>query len=256
MMLALGARVVAAEPAADIAAFLNESVTLNCFAEGGRAVVVNAFVDADPTASGMRPMIKSYRAGIKPKSIILPPAKVVTADWMLLEALRQPEDVRAPMEFDLVKLDADGPEGAWLERIEELVSQGLLRVKTCVVECNGCDGELLHKLQSVHGYHIYHLDMHVDRRFLNSKGIDIYSHFKPDPRLPHFVEELYGIRAMRHLYRYRQNMTLEEWNSRPARLVRVAAPQYLLTHEPLVEYRKEHWYSTRKPSQERLAAGL
>lgn len=30
-------------------------------------------------------------------------------------------------------------------------------------------------LQSVHGYTIYLLDMHIDRRFIDARGIDVYA---------------------------------------------------------------------------------
>ena len=182
--------------------------------------------------------------------------------------------------LDFIKADADGPEGTWLARIAELIEGGRLSVPTIVIECNGCQPRTLFKLQVCYhfgtvlrllpnagpdtephmlcpspqrdlGYHVYLMDMHIDQRFLNAKGIDVYGHFASRP-LPEFVEERYSIRLLRHVYYLADNMTLAQWSSasytgwrRP--LTRKLNNQYILTREQLLEPRREHHENRDSP---------
>ena len=54
------------------------------------------------------------------------------------------------------------------------------------------------------------------------------------------VEELYSIRLMRHLYRWRDNTTPAEARSGIAFHTAYNPAQLLLTREPLLETRREH----------------
>ena len=51
-----------------------------------------------------------------------------------------------------------------VRRVEQLLTAGSLLVKSMIVEGHGCSAAELHRLQQVHGYEVYLLDMHVDRR--------------------------------------------------------------------------------------------
>eukprot|EP00908_Phaeocystis_cordata_P000571 Transcript_10636.p1 GENE.Transcript_10636~~Transcript_10636.p1 ORF type:complete len:405 (-),score=5.26 Transcript_10636:214-1368(-) len=255
-MLALGASVVSAEAQADLVNAVNETIELNCWRDRGK--VLFAFVEADPAANGMRTMHKGYRAGLKPKRIVLPPVPAWPIDKILLGAASERHDSRRGglPTLQLLKMDADGPEGSWLERIDALLAQGLMRIETMVVECSGCKPQTLHRLQKVHGYQIFQLDMHIDQRFLDARGIDVYSGFRPAlSAQPDFVDERYSVRLMRHLYHFRQNMTLQEWVSIPKGLVRMKHPQYLLTLLELVEPHREHPLARKPPSLERKTSG-
>ena len=136
-----------------------------------------------------------------------------------------------PIEYELVKLDADGPEGAWLHRIEALIYARRLRVRTLVVECNNCEPRVLHSLQYRHGYDTYLLDADIYQHFFTSKGIDVYSHFS-DAGEPDFLESYYGVRFMRHVYAVRP-MTLHQWKYAKMRLGKTV--NFLFTHEALLE---------------------
>lgn len=187
--------------------------------------------------------IGSYRAGGTPPDLLLPEVSTVHLDNIFFAG-----GVNAS--YDLVKIDVDGLEGAWLAHIEKLLSSKLLHVRTFIVECHQCAPSLLHRMQHHHGYGVYALDMHIDQRFLNSRGIDVYSHFK-ELRLPTYVDEMFSIRLMRHLYSYRQNMTFQDWQH-GQRLVRMYCNQYIFTKEHLLEPRWEHPDAVKKPSKARL----
>ena len=173
MMLSLGAHVTSVEAQPDLAAALNESVQLNCWS--WRANVHNAYVIAERPEMINRSALERqfWRAGNEFRS-----GNTGVPLVMIDELLCGRRAMIA--EWTLIKLDADGPEGSWLERIEQLLGLGRVRVRTIVVECNGCDAELMHRMQSVHGYDIYQLDMHIDKRFLDAKGHDVYSRYKKD----------------------------------------------------------------------------
>ena len=49
--------------------------------------------------------------------------------------------------YELIKIDVDGPEGAWLGHIERLLTTRKLRVNTMIVECHQCLSTTLHRLQ-------------------------------------------------------------------------------------------------------------
>ena len=69
----------------------------------------------------------------------------------------------------------------------------------------------MYDMQHVYSYDVYLLDTHVDRRFLDARGWDVYSDYKRDEGLPSYMEELFSIRLMRHLYHFHPNMSQIEW---------------------------------------------
>ena len=70
----------------------------------------------------------------------------------------------------------------------------------------------------------------------------------PAQPLPWFVEEVFSIRMMRHLYYFRRNMTAADWEVGHTALTHrysnygnfKPASQYVLTQEVLLEPRYEH----------------
>lgn len=255
-MLALGAHVTALEPQRDLARGVQDTAALNCAAD--RLTLINAFVRPDPDAAGSSAIGSQWRAGGPPKGYGFQAGSVPNVPL---------DQVAVGAEFDLVKIDTDGPDGALLGRFESLLSAKKTKVSTFVVECHNCSDALMWRLQNVHKYTVCLLDMHIDRRFIDAGGVDAYQraprrdagsaspeHPAPQPPLPPFVAELYSIRLMKHLYAFRPGMSLEDWRQASG-LTRAFENQYLLTREPLLERRFEHPWAAAHPSPNRIAAG-
>ena len=108
------------------------------------------------------------------------PARVdgVALETLLLGTLAPARDAAArgePVEFDFLKLDADGPENEWLTKIESMITTDKLRVRTIQVEGSHLSRTLLHRLQSLHGYEFYRLDSVDGRRKMSPGGWDVFS---------------------------------------------------------------------------------
>ena len=151
-----------------------------------------------------------------------------------------------PPMYTFFKIDVDGPEGQWLEQLEILIAAGRLRVQTIVIECHSCDPRVLQLLQRNHGYSVYLLDMHIDRKFLDARGVNVFGH-DPSLKFPEYLEELYSIRFMRHVYRFKPGLTLEQWTD-GNHFRRMYCNQYVFTQLPLLEPRREHPDAVLKPS--------
>lgn len=54
-----------------------------------------------------------------------------------------------PAELDLIKMDADGPEGGWLDEIEALLSARRLRVRHMLIEGSHLRPYTMSRLQQV-----------------------------------------------------------------------------------------------------------
>ena len=165
-----------------------------------------------------------------------------------------------------MKIDTDGPDGAFLTRLEELISAGTVSVDAIVIEFNSGENEALWKMQHEHGYDLYKLDMGDDRRFINAKGIDVYSRFGSIDINESLFEERYQQRFMRHLYYVKRGVDkkafLTNINKKRGRVVdaktgrvKTFPNQFLLTRIKLLESRREHPHSMRWPSDERRKSG-
>ena len=238
-MLSLGAHVVSVEPQADLMDALRESVKLNCWEK--RSDVVTGAISAQNLTTGFLKIKKPLRLGGVPSGLSLPDAPFVSLDSILERSMRVQQPIK------LIKMDADGPEGSWLKRIIELLSQGTVKIETLVVEGSGVTPQILHEMQRIHGYEVYLLNMHIDKRFLDARGVDVYQHFAPDDTLPDYLEELYAIRFMRMLYHFRPTMGLQDWEHfySPPTFWRIFKPQFLFTRVNLLEPRFEHPVVTR-----------
>ena len=139
-----------------------------------------------------------------------------------------------PRHYDLIKLDGDGPEGGWMRAIDSLLGQRRVTASAITLEGNNLDIQTMMRFQQRHGYDIYRLDIGDDRRHLSSLGWDDYApegtpmaslaraagmeklpggayRWRPRPPRDALETEVFGIRAMRHLYKVKANLSLADW---------------------------------------------
>ena len=289
-MLQLGAHVVSVEPQQDLAQALRDTVTLNCWSN--RSVVFTGFacstaescpgLKVEPVyrphcVSGYRLSYPADYKGCATRFDLSASLSGKTLEELLFNTLSPARERRehcetvgstngssaCSVDFEMLKLDADGPEGGWLDKIDELISHGKLKVRAVVAEGSNIRPETMHRLQHVHGYSFWRLDWLDGRRFLRPDGWDAYSppgtfapllryraqhasidgeHSKYSPkhlRNGHsggnetrdlYEDEMFSIRAMRHVFRVKDNTTLHGWY----RLLQPVArrgwpPQWLFT---------------------------
>ena len=197
MMLQLGATVTSVEPQTDLAWATRKTAELNCW--GARSTVHNARACVPPEYGGVRSCFEpvnastcdvgGWRWGSGPSAITKQhgadcaratglPETVGGVDLvaLLLDTARAPPGGGAgPRELDLLKMDADGPEGVWLRLLEQLASEGKLSVGAIIVEGSHLEPTVLRKLDVTHGYTTYRLDEHDSRRLISRDGWDAYS---------------------------------------------------------------------------------
>ena len=285
-MLALGSHVISVEPAADLAAAIRATATLNCWSD--RSVVVDRFACAAnngdhrycPGPNGW-PGAFGHRAGGTPQGLgaRLPRSgKVVLRELLLGEgrAARDfpalPRANGAPPHFDLLKLDGDGPEELWLHEIARLITSLQISVGTITFEATGhvvadrrCPGwcDVFANFQRM-GFAVLRLDFQDERRFVDSRGWDLYSPNGTFARIDRhgalprdaLEQELLGVRAMRHVWQVHPNLTRSEWTTllQQSKHVRPrSVMQFVLTREAPLLYpafgsrreRSLHWRASR-----------
>tara|TARA_B110001452_G_scaffold219221_1_gene191194 strand:- start:191 stop:703 length:513 start_codon:yes stop_codon:yes gene_type:complete len=146
-------------------------------------------------------------------------------------------------------MDADGPEGSWLNELDQLITAGKLRVGGLVVEGSNLDPMVLQRFQMVHGYTFFRLDVNDNRRHITPTGWDARSPSGTLARLDRLdvstaiekysvskalrykaagsgvslkpagdgvsrlqlEDEMFAIRNMRHVFRTRANLSLQGW---------------------------------------------
>ena len=279
-MMQLGSHVVSVEPASDFARALNETAAVDCWADRLMVYNARACVGREPRCMAPSPCKQcsccgrcwrwgnvngpsqvSVNYGENCSSHFGLPQSVPGVDFD--ELLWTAAGVRG--EIDLLKMDADGPVGTWLKRLEQLLSEGAApRVRAMVVEGSRLDPTVLMRLQSVHNYTVLRLDEHDERRSITRQGWDAYSpsgtfarldrfrdeHVSPDrarckyspPRVHGMVpvgdnvsrfdleDEWFGVRAMRHVFRVKPGMTAQGWTTILQPVIRCSYPgQYVLT---------------------------
>lgn len=168
-------------------------------------------------------------------------------------------------EIDLIKMDADGPEGLWLKALRKMLHDDRpLRVRTIIIEASFVDPRTMHHFQNVLGYTVLRLDIHDARRHITREGFDAYSaagsiepldrlqkqheptdrsRCKYSPPGPHrpladnvsrtkLEDEWFAVRAMRHVFHIRPNTTVQGWATIMQPVLRCSYPmQYVLTLE-------------------------
>ncbi|EOD11053.1 hypothetical protein EMIHUDRAFT_104836 [Emiliania huxleyi CCMP1516] len=282
-MLALGSHVVAVEPAADFARAINETAALNCWSD--RLTIHNSRACVRGIAECFEPRHcpdcsgcggwrwgniygldqNKVRYGRNCSSQLTLPDSVSGRDFeeLLWEA------AGADGRIDLLKMDADGPEGRWMSTLERLISGGAdretkergagghsggrrLRVHTIIVEASHVEPRTMVRYQSVHGYTVLRLDQHDGRRWLTPEGFDAFSaegtiepgdrkhcKYSPPTRLApmgdnvsrfELEDEWFGVRAMRHVFHIKPNLTEQGWTTIMQPAIRCSYPgQYVLT---------------------------
>ena len=145
-----------------------------------------------------------------------------------------------PVHYDLVKVDGDGPEAMWLRMIADLIFLGELSIDTITFEGNAAMTPSVMERFVFLNFSVYRLDVGDERRYMTSHGFDAFSPAgtigKLDRvrRLPRddIEEEMFSIRAMRHVFRVRTEKPLNtsEWLS-VLQPVRRAHPHFMITRE-------------------------
>lgn len=254
-MLSLGANVISVEPASDFADAINKSAALNCWSH--RSIVINAFA-CERKDRGPRSCMRSrkawtgYRAGGGPPaglrnrlretpgvtigSILLSRGSSLTATAETSLSLRNGRS--EPLHYDLLKLDGDGPEGGWMRAIDNLITKSMLSVDVITVEGNNLAAVTMRRFQRLHGYTIYRLQIGDPRRYIGPTGWDERSPADtPMASLVHkgaqkrnaWEKEIFGLRAMRQLFKASSNLTVEQWETLLAPIKGYAGHQWLLT---------------------------
>jgi SAM-dependent methyltransferase len=289
-MLSLGSHVVAVEPSADFARAIHETAALNCWSD--RLTIYNsrACVPGVPGSS------KCFEPELCPdcsgcggwrwgniyghdqnrakygrncsRNFNLPESVGGRDFEELLWEAAGPDG-----KIDLLKMDADGPEGRWMSLLERLISgrgdseRGgrRLRVHSIIVEASHVEPRTMVRFQSSHGYTVLRLDQHDGRRWLTPEGFDAFSangtierldrfqkehepadrkHCKYSPptrlvpmgdNISRFAleDEWFGVRALRHVFHIKPNLTEQGWTTVMQPVIRCSYPgQYVLTLDP------------------------
>ena len=173
--------------------------------------------------------------------------------------------------IDLLKMDADGPEGQWMNELASMLRYGgggkrrSLRVKTIIVEASFVEPRTMALFQSLLGYTVLRLDVHDSRRRITREGWDAYStpgtmeplgrlreehdavdrrrcKYSPPGRYRPLAdnvsrleleEEWMAVRAMRHIFRVRPNTSEQGWATILQPVLKCSYPsQFVLTLEP------------------------
>ena len=271
-MLAMGSHVISVEPATDLAAAIEETAVLNCWSP--RSVVVNRFACTgkrdSPCPNPTWPTKMGHRAGGRPEGVQHQVAGVQLQELLLgqgLAAKAWPSLPRSPpahpAHFDLIKMDGDGPEEGWLLGTAALIESGAITVGTITFEASAFTSfspKTLRRYQRTLGYNVLRLDFADDRRFLGARGWDLFSPNGTTARLDRFgalprdsvEEELFSVRAMRHVWRAKPNLSVVDWRA----MLRVEAAQvrpwallqFVLTRERILDpvwggkrKRSTHW---------------
>jgi hypothetical protein len=136
-----------------------------------------------------------------------------------------------PRHWDLIKLDGDGPEGGWLRAIDRMLVARRISVGAITLEGNNLDAVTMMRFQHTHGFDIYRLSFDERRRItpigwdaLSPEGVPmaslrratrlgdetVYKLRRPPPR-DALETEVFGLRAMRHLYKAKDGLNETEW---------------------------------------------
>lgn len=275
-MLSLGANVLSVEPQPDLARAVAETVELNCWSNSSK--VLNAFIHPKPSgmlAANGTPWRwdvpqRSAHAQARRRAIWeRAPLNDVPTMWLTTALTERRDDIAAkaaplpqPLHWDFLKLDGDGPENGWLSDVVKLVERRLVTVGAMVVEGNNrMKAGPLMRLQAL-GFDVYRIgEISDERRYITSRGWDGYSAPGTFGRLDRvrrlrrddLEEELFGIRAMRNLFRVRTPLNKTEWDV-ILTPVRRAAPHFVLTTEPFDRLREPSFSDAAFPGRGRSRA--
>lgn len=150
MMLQMNSRVTSVEPSPNFARAVRETAELNCWNDSLTMLTARVCPRADDMRC-MRPRSTWHPAGCDgpgwrwgngPSQMQAAggescakknglPSQVGGVDIapLLLGAASEPRAPGGPRRLELIKLDADGPEGTWMTAIEKLLASGRLQVR-------------------------------------------------------------------------------------------------------------------------------
>lgn len=249
MMASLGSRVIAVEGQIALAEALNKTVELNCW--GDRFTVLNSYITledkehgklVDHDGSGGRPIMAEHPASrwneVGDSCCTQKRGTISLVSWskLLLDVGR----------IHFIKIDIDSFEVALVDRMEELISAGSISVQTVVAELKGYTPSLWKVLSKLfdHGYSIYVLNLHLDRRWFDARGWDVYSNYSREPVQelhPPGIEEYFAQRFMRYILYISPNTSEENFKLFSERYGDKLC-EFLITKEKLLEPRFEYPY--------------
>ena len=211
MMLQSGSRVTAVEPSPNLARAVRQTGEVNCWAD--RLTVVNARAcHPEAGASCFMPHPAScdgsgWRYGNGPSIMVQAASKgwncsekldlpVAVGGVELFEVLkgaaRPPAhggSTSGPYEIDLIKMDVDGMEGAWMDQLLKWIRDGKIRVDHIIVEGSRLKVSTMHQFDVELGYTFYRLDEHDGRRYMTRDGWDAFSPAGTISRLDRYREQ-------------------------------------------------------------------
>ena len=148
---------------------------------------------------------------------------------------------------DFIKIDIDSFEIDLMRQALDLISQGKINVSTFVVELRGPGFDFLQTL-FLAGYDAYFLNIHLEDRWIDPKGWDVYSNFTGS-FYPAGFEERFAQRFMRYVIFIRPDVTREDFQRISEKRAKTGgAFEFLITKENLLERRFEYPY--RKTNKE------
>lgn len=163
--------------------------------------------------------------------------------------------------YDLIKLDVDSIEPEILQDLAMLMQRGDICVKTVVVELAATARSAIALMRYFElGYTILKLNAHIDQRFFDRYGTDIYSFFRP-LKLKKYFKEVFFVRQIRYALLL-QNVTsasemLDAMKSQHhADVPYGVAGSFVITNQQLFWPQVEHSTSIHFPSAERQASGI
>ena len=244
-MLDLGAVVVSVEPQPDLASSVSETARVNCWSE--RLTVLNRFAcpwelesgrasDSclEPRRLGSKVSNLPYRSGGGPSRkaaamLLGSSTPGIDLDDVIYHGVNR----SAPLHVDLIKADGDGPELGWLRTLLQMLRADPAKRPRLTVDCICVEAQVGHNRSSLvrafatvlekyerEGYETFRLDTHDFRRLITTRGFDAFS--PPDTIAPlgrvrgplprdALEEEILGLRAMRHVWRIKPNLTRDQW---------------------------------------------
>ena len=230
-MLNMGATVTAVEPQPDLVEHIRLTAELNCAAQ--RLTVLNAFACAErnmtvhasvlPESQGIcaavakKPPTTLYRPGVSTGHAESTPT--LRLDQVLTTGA---ERAGGAVHIDLIKLDGDGPEVAWLAEIDRLMRERVITVGAMVSEGLWAPRQaapVMERLQNLHSFDIYRLEAFDKRRLINRHGWDAFSppgtfgrldRIRTEWRDAH-EEEILRLRTIGHVFKIKPNRTTGQW---------------------------------------------
>lgn len=255
LMASLGSKVISVEPQIDLARALKQSARVNCWSD--RITVHNAFVslnERDRNATrkissgfGGRPIMAEH-----PKSSWMYKGDRCCKSTSGIISTVVIRDLFEDKRIKFVKIDIDSFDLKVMTYVGEMIKNGKTDVETIVIEANGAG--LLEMLQLYNSmkYDIYIVNDHLDFRWFNSKGWDVYNHYRSIPINDSIVEEIYNIRSIKYILKIKPGKVedvvsqIESLTIHNRKHERKPVLSYVLTRQNIFEKRWQHPVKSKK----------